>query len=268
MATVSAFRVGHCTHPSCMVLKGSGLKSACFPSRAFLIETRAGFMLWDTGYSQHFFDASRTGFYRLYPWVTPVQFDASESLVGQLKAAGVAAKEVRTVVLSHYHADHMAGLLDFPHAKVLGSQAAWLAVRHLRGFAAVRQAFLPGLVPSDIETRLSFVEHLPTAALPAALAPFTQGWDVTGTGEFIIVPLPGHTLGHLGAFVATPQGWVLLASDAAWLSEGYRSLRGPSELSFILQHNRRDYYRTLGKLHALHQSGQARIELCHEEPAP
>jgi glyoxylase-like metal-dependent hydrolase (beta-lactamase superfamily II) len=248
-----------------MVLKGSGFASRCFPSRAFLIETRVGFMLWDTGYSQHFYDATRQGVYRLYPLVTPVSFDSHESLLGQLATKGIRADDIHTLILSHFHADHMAGARDFPKARILASHTAWQAVRGLGGIAAVRQAFVPALLPDDVEVRLSFVESLPKTALPAALAPFNHGWDVTGTGELIIVPLPGHTAGHLGAFVATSQGWTLLASDAAWIKDSYQQLRGPSELTFLIQHNRRDYYQTLGKVHALYQSGQTQIELSHDE---
>ena len=86
MARITAFRVGHCTHPSCMVLKGSGLASRCFPSRAYLIETRAGLYLWDTGYAEHFRAATSKGVYRMYAWVTPIFFDENESLQGQLRA--------------------------------------------------------------------------------------------------------------------------------------------------------------------------------------
>ena len=46
-----------------------------------------------------------------------------------------------------------------------------------------------------------------------------------------------------------------------------RQLRGPSELSFLIQHNRASYYDTLRKLHALHQSGHADIRLTHQDGA-
>jgi glyoxylase-like metal-dependent hydrolase (beta-lactamase superfamily II) len=264
MAKITAFRVGHCTHPSCMVLKGSGLQSQCFPSRAYLIETSQGLYLWDTGYSEHFRDATSHGAYRLYPMVTPVSFGAHDSLHGQLKAYGVQAKDIHTLVMSHFHADHIAGLRDFPNARLLSSSIGWEAVRKLSGLAAVRQAFVPGLLPPDIEARLEFVEAKSSVALPAELAPFTHGWDITGTGDMIVVSLPGHVLGHLGAFVRGDEGWTLLASDAAWLAESYQQLRGPSELSFLIQHNRAAYYATLRKLHALHQSGKVPIRLTHE----
>lgn len=267
MARLSSYRVGHCTHPACMALKGSGLASQCFPSRAFLVETRHGPVLWDTGYAERFAAAVGQGVFRLYGWVTPVFFHPDEALHLQLQRQGLAARDIRWVVLSHFHADHLAGLRDFPQARIVCDRGAWDAVRGLSGWGALRQAFVPELLPEDVASRLQFVDELPLRSLPAALQPFTQARDLTGTGELLLVDLPGHALGHLGAFVAQDQGWTLLASDAAWRAEGYRALRGPSELSFLVQHHRGRYFQTLARLQALHQGGQAEILLTHEEEA-
>lgn len=265
MAQLTTFRVGHCTHPACMALKGAGLGSRCFPSRAYLITTTTqGLFLWDTGYTDRFKQATSTGIFKLYPWVTPVYFDPKEALVDQLRAMGVSPRDVHTLILSHFHADHIAGLRDFPQARLMCSQAAWLANKHLKGLAAVRKGFVPALLPDDIESRLTFVEATPASALPGALAPFEVGRDVSGSGEILIVDLPGHAVGHLGAFIRTDGGWVLLATDAAWAPESYQAMTGPSEWSFVFQHDRSLYYQTLRRLHALHLAGQARIHLTHE----
>jgi len=265
MTAIQAFHTGHCTHPSCMAVKGSGFASRCFPSQAYLLKTRQGFVLWDTGYASHFKDASAHGVYRLYPAVTPVSFDAPQAMVHQLRARGIEPSDIHTVILSHFHADHMAGLLDFPRARVIASATGWEAVRGKTGLAALRQAFLPGLMPHDVDTRLSFAESFPQVALPSALAPFSKAFDVLKTGEVLIVPLPGHAPGHLGAFVQTEFGWVLLAADAAWASEAYTQLTGPAELSFLIQDSRNSYYATLRRLKALHEGGAVRIALTHVE---
>jgi glyoxylase-like metal-dependent hydrolase (beta-lactamase superfamily II) len=264
MAKITAFRVGHCTHPSCMALKGSGIKSKCFPSRAYLIETRKGLYLWDTGYADRFREVTSKGIYKLYAWATPVSFDAHESLQGQLKAFGVQPSEIDTLVLSHFHGDHIAGIRDFTAVRILCSSPCWEAVRGLSGFSAVRKAFVPELLPPDISGRLSFVESYSECALPAELYPFTVGRDLTGTREIFVVGLPGHVTGHIGAFVLEDGGWTLLASDAAWMPESYEQLRGPSELSFIIQDSRSDYYQTLRKLHALYRSGNTSIRISHD----
>lgn len=252
MARLHTFSAGYCTHPACMALKGAGLASRCFPSQAWLIETRAGPVLWDTGYAERFRDATAQGVFRLYPLITPVHIGPEDGLAHQLRHWGLNAHDIPWLVLSHFHADHMAGLIDFPRARVFVSGSGWNAVRHLRGLAAVRQAFVPGLLPADVEARLAFVEALPRVALPALLQPFEHGWDLTGTGEVLLVELPGHAVGHLGAFVQEEHGWSLLASDAAWDMASIHSLHGPSELSFLIQHSRSAYYRTLRQLHALH----------------
>lgn len=251
-----------------MVLKGSGLASRCFPSRAFLIETKAGLVVWDTGYASRFRDAVSYGVYRAYGWVTPVEFDEGDSLVKQLAARGVSRADVKAVVMSHFHADHIAGLRDFPHSTIYCCAHGWEFHKRLRGVGAVRRAFLPDLIPATMESQMAVVQGLPEKPLPAALFPFRAGWDLTGTGEVFIVELPGHAIGHLGAFVQTEAGWTLLASDAAWATEGYRDLRGPSELSFLVQHNRNLYYHSLRKIHVLNRAGAVRIELTHEESAP
>lgn len=251
-------------HPACMALKGAGLESRCFPSRAWLIETSRGLHLWDTGYATHFKDAAR-GIYRLYPLVTPVHLDAQAALVEQLRREGLHGRDLQSIVISHFHADHMAGLKDFPTPRIVCSGEAWDSVQGLSGLRALRRAFLPGLVPADTQSRLQFVESLPQRALPAELSPFALGADLDGSGEVLIVPLPGHAIGHLGAFVRLEQGWLLIASDAAWAKESYEALRGPSELSFLIQHRRSAYYRTLHSLHALHARGIP-IMLTHEAP--
>lgn len=268
MTRIHAFNTGHCTHPSCMVLKGAGLASRCFPSQAYLIETRAGLVLWDTGYAERFFDATSRGVYRLYPAVTPVVFEPQQALVQQLAARGISPGDIRTVVLSHFHADHLAGLRDFPRASIVACAGGWETVKGKTGLAALAQAFLPTLIPGSFDTRYRPVQGCRRIALPASLAPFEHGYDVLGTGEMLVVPLPGHAPGHIGAFVQGEDGWTLLAADAAWAAEAYTEMRGPSELTFLFQHNRRDYYATLEKLAHIHAAGAARISLTHvAEPA-
>lgn len=92
MAKLTAFLVGHCTHPSCMVLKGSGLATRCYPSRAYLIGTRAGLLLWDTGYAERFMSETRKGVFRLYRAVAPVTFQPEHALAHRRSAGGSASR--------------------------------------------------------------------------------------------------------------------------------------------------------------------------------
>jgi glyoxylase-like metal-dependent hydrolase (beta-lactamase superfamily II) len=263
MASITAFDVGYCSHPGCMALKGAGLKNRCFPSRAYLIQTSRGLHLWDTGYSEHFMDAAH-GIYRLYPLVTPIHLNAQAPIVLQLKRMGIHAADLRNIVVSHFHADHIAGLLDFPGVRIVCAAEGWQSIQGLKGLSALRRAFLPGLVPLDMPERTTFLHELPQMKLPPNLIPFESARDIDGSGEVYLIELPGHAIGHLGAFVHTESGWTLLASDAAWAPENYTELRGPSELSFLVQDNRSNYYDTLRKMQRLHQNG-IEILLTHQQ---
>lgn len=265
MATLTVFEAGYCTHPGCIALRGASCQPCKFPARAWLIEAGNQRWLWDTGYANHFHDHTREGVLRLYPRITPVHFESSESLREQLARRGISPASLSGLIVSHFHGDHIAGLRDFPDIPVLCSGRGWQVTRPLHGFAALRHAFVPGLMPPDFDTRARFIETFTQVPLPAELAPFHHGLAVPGSnGQILIVELPGHAAGQIGAFVLTDNGWVLLAADAAWSNKGYRELRRPSRLTHLIMDCPSDYYATLGRLHQLSLSGKVSILLTHE----
>lgn len=265
MAKITTFEVGYCTHISCMALKGSRFRVCKFPARAYLLEAGDKRWLWDTGYSTWFEHATRSGIFSVYRRVTPVYFDPKESLVNQLREQGYLSADLDGVILSHFHADHVAGLRDFSKLTFICSGEGWQKTRNLRGFAALRYAFIPGLIPDTFESSVQFFERFPQVALPPELAPFEQGYALPGSQEqIVLVPLPGHASGHCGAFVQTDEGWVLLAGDAAWSPVSYQTLRGPSRIVNLFMDNSAVYYHTLAQLNQLWLGGKCQILLCHE----
>ncbi|HTJ94942.1 MAG TPA: MBL fold metallo-hydrolase [Pararobbsia sp.] len=265
MATITVFEAGYCTHAACMALRGAGMSICRFPARAYLIETELGRWLWDTGYASHFFDSTRSGVFAWYRRVTPVHFDEREAVARQLRERGIRAKDLSAVILSHFHGDHIAGLRDLQGTQTWLSGKGWAATRRLRGIGALRQAFVPGLIPPGFESSMTAVESFKRVELPSELAPFTHAYSAPGAnGELLIVDLPGHAIGHLGAFVETTRGWVLLASDAAWSPSSYRELVGPSRLAHLIMDEPAQYYATLHKLNRLYQLGRVQISLTHE----
>ncbi|KIP13676.1 MBL fold metallo-hydrolase [Burkholderia ubonensis] len=265
MATITAFEAGYCTHPGCVALRGAGFSACAFPSRCYLLQANGRRWLWDTGYASHFLDHTRRGVFALYRKVTPVYFDAADAIAAQLAREGLRPADLAGVVVSHFHGDHIAGLRDFPGVPMICSGDGWRATRPLRGIAALRRGFVPGLMPDDFDARACFVESFERVALPAELAPFEHAYAMPNAGgDILLVELPGHAAGHLGAFVATDSGWVLLASDSAWSPQGYREPRGPSRIAHLIMDDPRAYYATLDRLHQLDAGGRATILLTHE----
>ena len=242
MATITFFTCGYCLHPAAIAVQGESLRARRFPAQAALIETNGRRWLWDTGYGKHFFTATRKPCYALYRTVTPVYYRREDSLCVQLAARGI--NNLHAILLSHYHADHIGGLRDFPGLPVYAPARGFAKIRRLHGLAALRHGFLPDLIPADFDTRLHPYETLPVTTLPSVLAPFHHGWALPGSGgEIIIVELPGHAAGHSGAFVHTAQGWQLLAADAAFARANYRG-RPPSPLVRLI-HDDPHAYRNL-----------------------
>ena len=146
---LNIFEAGFCTHPEHIVIRGGKREDIRFPAMFALLEhpTR-GYMLFDTGYSEAFFEATKRFPYSLYARVTPVFLEEHQHAVQQLAQRGIEAKEISIIFISHFHADHVAALKDFPRAKFVYLPLAFASVRGKTGFSAVRKAFLPNLLPN------------------------------------------------------------------------------------------------------------------------
>jgi glyoxylase-like metal-dependent hydrolase (beta-lactamase superfamily II) len=230
---------GWTTAPEAIALRGgSWFRKVKFHATAFLLQhPTAGWVLFDTMYSQRFQEETKSFPGCVYRWITPVTLTAPGGIKQLLEAKGIACADVHHVFLSHFHADHVGGLRDFPNAKVYCSRTAWDAVKNLTHWSGLRRGFLPGLLPPDLAARLVFVD---------------DGSDLLGDGSLRVVNLPGHATGQIGLrFTATNGQPILLAADACWLSQAFRENRPPHQLTRLL-HDWPAYLATLQQLHDWH----------------
>lgn len=183
----------------------------CHATCALLHHAEKGWLLFDTGYAPRVLDATRHFPYSLYAHTTPLHIRPERAAVAQLPRLGLTAADIQTVVVSHFHADHLGGLLDFPGAVPVCARAAYDAVVNLTGLAAVRRAFLPDLMPPDFAQRAVWTETL------CATLSDRDHRDLFGDGSCVLVPLPGHAAGQMGllAYCATGEG-LLFVADAAY----------------------------------------------------
>lgn len=265
MAKITTFEAGYCTHIACMAQQGAGFGTCKFPARAWLIEANGYRWLWDTGYADYFQQYTQSGIFKLYQKATPVYLNKGESLKEQFQVLGIELDTIPHVILSHFHGDHIAGLKDFVSSSFICSYHGWQTVRSLRGFSALKQGFVPDLIPDTFEQLLSFVENFEQCQLPSELSPFTHGYILPNSQkQVILVSLPGHAVGHIGAFILTDNGWTLLASDAAWTPANYKELKAPSRLAQLIMSDSKAYYQTLKRLNQLAQNRHVTILLSHE----
>ncbi len=242
---------GHCVQLERFVRRGGAWRPIRFPSAVAVIpHPDGGVALFDTGYAPRFHAATATLPYRLYAALLPVTCEASDAAAAQLARRGIGPEQVRLIVLSHLHGDHVAGLRDFPQAQVVvGAGALPPGWRQRSAWTNTAHGFVPTLLPDDLDDRL-----LPLAALTIGGTGLggrlRNGYDLFGDGAAFVLPLPGHTDGHLGLWLphAGADG-VLLVGDAVWNERAFTHgelplppLRGDREL----------YEQVVGELTRLH----------------
>ncbi|MEP1229455.1 MAG: MBL fold metallo-hydrolase [Litorimonas sp.] len=250
---VHVINTGSCRHPEIMTRKDGKLKPINIPALAFLlVHPVEGPILFDTGYDPAFIEATRPLPERAYAIVTPVDIPLGRSAAKQLRTHGYEASDIRHVILSHFHGDHIAGLHAFPNANIHCSKSGLDKACGMGRVKGTRNGILKTLIPDDIHSRARFFEYGKEVSLAPDFIPFTTGIDLLGDTSILAIELPGHCPGHWGVVVREASGqYNFLVADAAWSSDALRKNVPPPWLTTAFLGETKTLRSTLWQLNQL-----------------
>jgi glyoxylase-like metal-dependent hydrolase (beta-lactamase superfamily II) len=211
-----------------------------------LVETEQGLVLVDTGFGTR--DVEET-YPRLSPFfvnLNQIQLEHRYTALEQVRTLGFSPADVRHIVLTHLDFDHAGGLEDFPDATVHVMADEIEAARNRHGFIA-RNRYRP--------RQWDGVKHWRFYGEKGeSWFGFDAVRELDGLPpEILLVPLPGHTWGHAGVAVDTPDGWLFDAADTYFFRHEMDRPERHAPLGA------RVYQRMMAVDHDLHLHNQARL---------
>jgi len=154
-------------------------------------------VLFDTGCHPSIADDAAARWGSLAKLLTPIMTREDTVLTG-LKAIGLAPDDIDVVICSHLHTDHCGCNAFFRRATILIHTSELEAAR-------APNAEKSGYLAADWD-------H------PLRIEALTGERDLFADGHIVLIPLPGHTPGMMGALVSLAKsGRFLLASDTVSL---------------------------------------------------
>jgi glyoxylase-like metal-dependent hydrolase (beta-lactamase superfamily II) len=189
------------------LLAGDGglLASARLVCHCLLVEGAEGLVLVDTGFGLADTRNPRQLGAAFTAIVRP-RADSAETASSQIRALGMQPEDVRHIITTHLDLDHAGGLPDFPDAEVhlLGSELdaalnpGWRErTRYIAAHWAHGPRWMRHRAGGEDWFGFSSVRVLP-------------GSDA----EILLIPLPGHTVGHTGVAIKQADRWLLHCGDA------------------------------------------------------
>ncbi|WP_280230646.1 MBL fold metallo-hydrolase [Nocardia cyriacigeorgica] len=177
-------------------------------THCLLVEHERGLLLVDTGYGERAaIEPDRWVGHRLIKQTNPV---LDRPIAQQVEELGYSRRDVRDILVTHLDLDHAGGLADFPWGTVHVHRDELRAISGPLGrwdrfrYRPTQMAHDPRWAVYD-DADISEASWFGFPAIgrlrgvPAGIA---------------LVPLVGHTRGHVGVAVELGDGWLLHAGDA------------------------------------------------------
>ena len=142
--------------------------------------------------------------------------ERGQEVLAQLARVGLQPSDVRYVVNTHLHGDHVGGQTDLPDATFVCQRAE---------YEYAHDPDIPSMVREYPHENLRFDE--------LRYEPIDGELDLYGDGAITLLPTPGHTPGHQSVLLRLPEtGPVILTGDAIWTQANLDEMTLPGIIWF------------------------------------
>jgi glyoxylase-like metal-dependent hydrolase (beta-lactamase superfamily II) len=181
-----------------------------YPIPAFLIEhPSVGLVLVDTGLHASVATDPKQNLGPLLGRLYTIEMEPEQAIAAQLRALGIAPREIKIVVMTHMHMDHTSAISDFTEATYVLGEGEWDA------FSAPRSTF-HGYVKKHAAVAVEFREVVYDTRVVGSYSTFGRSFDLFGDGSIRLVYTPGHSRGHQSVILRLEGREALLAGDAVY----------------------------------------------------
>lgn len=192
---------GYCFAKESHAIKGGKNKQIKFHALFGLIHhPKNGWILYDTGYTERFFDATATFPNSIYASITKVAVTKVDEVKSKLQLYGLLPSDIKHIIITHFHADHIGGLKDFNEAIFYCSKTAYEQVKNIHALLGFTKGILKSLIPVDFDNRVKLIEDI---CKPISDEILGIKYDLFYDEYIFLTPLEGHAAGQLGVLVST-----------------------------------------------------------------
>lgn len=251
--TLQLFASGYCTADAHIInpISGKG-KAKFYAVWALLHLPKVGYVMFDTGYSQAFQKATQPFPQRLYRWATPTYLQEEDTAKAILAKMGILPTDIKYVIISHFHADHIAGLKDFANAQFICSKDSLEEVQRLKGFAALRKGILHALLPTHFHNQVIPIEVMADRTFTSEEG--LEVYELFQQTHFKLVLLKGHAKGMLGFIFDYQDQQIFFGTDASWSYETYSQNILPKKVVKLFFDSWADFVHTQASIRAFEKN--------------
>lgn len=251
ISQIQLLACGSCENDLGIVFRGRKKEKRTFPAMVGVIHHRKyGVILYDTGYSERIKKCGIKSF--LYQLVNKATVCREEIISNQLLKQGIKDEDVKYIILSHAHPDHIGALRHFHHYSLLSTKDVFCSMKN----GKLRDLVFGGMLPvhpvkkyvvREKKHRDSFLYHY-----------FDHVYDICRDGSILGVPLDGHAKGQLGLYF--PEYNLLLAADACWGKDLMECVPRMNPIPRLIQNDFKAYENTVRTLQHL-QADHPEVEI-------